>query len=91
MPRRFRDPFAMPHRDLPPPVRGERILRWIMVALVVWGVVHAAGAWTLNYDPRRPLVVLACVGGFLGFWAAMLAARRRRLAHRVADGGQPRE
>jgi len=50
-----------------------------MVALVVWGIAHAIGAWTLNYDPRRPLVVLACVAAFLGFWSALLAARRKRV------------
>ena len=58
------------------------LIAGIMLALVGWGVFHAIGAWTLNYDARRPLVVLACVFGFLGFWLAMLAARRRRLAGR---------
>jgi hypothetical protein len=57
-----------------------------MAALVVWGLFHAAGAWTLNHDPRRPLIVIACVAAFLGFWLAMLAARRRRLA-RGSSGG----
>jgi len=51
-----------------------------MIAIVVWGCLHAVGAWQLNHDPRRLLVVLGCVAGFLGFWLAMLAARRRRLA-----------
>ena len=60
---------------------AERIIAWIMVGLVVWGLFHAAGAWTLNHDPRRPLIVIACVAAFLGFWLAMLAARRRRLDH----------
>jgi hypothetical protein len=64
----------------PSPPGAERLIRWIMVALVVWGLIHAAGAWTLNHDARRPLVVIACVAGFLGFWLAMLASRRRRLA-----------
>ena len=66
----------------PTPPGAERILAWIMGALVVWGLFHAAGAWTLNHDARRPLIVLACVAAFLGFWLALLAARRRRLAHR---------
>jgi hypothetical protein len=50
-----------------------------MLALVAWGVVQALGSWLSNHDPRRPLLVLACVGGFLGFWLTVLAARRRRL------------
>jgi CHASE2 domain-containing sensor protein len=59
---------------------AERIIRWIMAGIVVWGVFHGIGAWRLNHDPRRLLVVLACVAAFLGFWLAMLAARRRRLS-----------
>ena len=52
-----------------------------MAALVVWGLFHAIGAWTLNHDARRALIVLACVAMFLGFWLALLAGRRRRLDH----------
>jgi len=63
------------------PPGAERILAWIMGGLVVWGLFHAFGAWTLNHDPRRPLVVIACVAAFLGFWRALLAVRRRRLDH----------
>ncbi len=62
-----------------PPPGAEKIIRWIMIGIVIWGIAHAIGAWTLNHDARRPLVVLACVAAFLGFWTALLAARRRRL------------
>ena len=58
----------------------EKILRWIMLALVVWAVIQAIGAWLFNYDPLRGLIVLGCMGGFLGFWWAALAARKRRLS-----------
>jgi hypothetical protein len=61
-----------------PPPGAERLLRWIMVGIVVWGVFHAIGAWTLNHDARRPLVVLACVAAFLGFWLVMLSTLRRK-------------
>jgi hypothetical protein len=71
--------FDMPASASPSPPGAERILAWIMSALVVWGLFHAVGAWTLNHDARRPLIVLACVAAFLGFWLALLAARRRRL------------
>jgi len=64
-------------RRLDGPPGAETIIRWIMAALVVWGVFHAVGAWTLNHDVRRPLVVMACVLGFLGFWLAMLRTLRR--------------
>jgi hypothetical protein len=64
----------------PTPLPGaENIIRWIMIGIVIWGIAHAIGAWTLNHDARRPLIVLACVAAFLGFWTALLAARRRRL------------
>ncbi len=61
----------------------ERILSWIMLAVLVWGLFHAFGAWTFNHDARRPLVVIVCVLGFLGFWSLMLAVRRRRLARGI--------
>jgi hypothetical protein len=67
---------------------GEKILRGIMVALVAWGVLQALGAWLFNQDPLRPLIVLGCVGGFLGFWLALLSVRRRR---GVADRPPPAE
>ena len=69
----------MPGTSTAAPRNPEKILRGIMLALVVWGVIQALGSWLFNHDPRRPLIVLACVGGFLGFWLAALAARRRRL------------
>jgi hypothetical protein len=74
-------------KDMPTsasPPGAERILAWIMAALVVWGLFHAAGAWMLNHDARRPLIVIACVAAFLGFWLAMLSARTRRLAREQA-------
>lgn len=63
----------------PQPPDAERILRGIMIAVLVWGSILAAGSWTLNHDPRRPVVVLGCVLAFLGFWKAMLASRRGRI------------
>ena len=60
-----------------PPDAGP-LIRWIMGAVLVWGTILGVGAWRLNNDPRRLLVVLACVIAFIGFWALMLAARARR-------------
>jgi hypothetical protein len=78
----------------PSPPGAERIIAWIMAAIVAWGLFHAVGAWTLNHDARRPLIVLACVAAFLGFWLALLASRRRRLAQQsraqVGTGEQRR-
>jgi CHASE2 domain-containing sensor protein len=66
---RMTTPFAPPGAD--------RIIRWIMVAIVVWGAILAVGAWTLNHDIRRPIMVMACVLGFLAFWLAMLRTLKR--------------
>jgi RsiW-degrading membrane proteinase PrsW (M82 family) len=52
------------------------ILLSITVALIAWGLFHAYGAFSLNQNPWRPVVVLTCVGGFLAFWWAMLATRK---------------
>lgn len=68
--------------DVTPPPDARRLLRWIMGAVLVWGTILAIGAWRLNNDPRRLVVVLACVIAFLGFWLMMLAARSRRLRQR---------
>lgn len=59
-----------------------RIIRWVVAGIVVWGIFHALGAWRLNQNPLRPVVVLACVAAFLGFWMTMLAVRQRRLSQR---------
>jgi protein-S-isoprenylcysteine O-methyltransferase Ste14 len=69
---------AMEAPSTPPGAR--RLIRGIMLAVLVWGVVLAIGAWRLNNDPRRLLVVLACVVAFLGFWLAMLGLRARHVA-----------
>ena len=65
-------------RSNPP---GSKILiRWIFGGLIVWGIAQAIGAYSLNHDPRRPLIVLACVGAFLGFWVALLVLFKRKLS-----------
>lgn len=66
----------------PPAARqaDRSLIRWIMLGVLAWGCVQALGAWTLNHDWRRPLVVMACVAGFLGFWLLLLRARGRRAA-----------
>jgi hypothetical protein len=54
------------------------VIALLIVAVLAWGVFHAVGAYRFNHDPRRGLVVLACVGGFLGFWAVLLWNQRRQ-------------
>jgi hypothetical protein len=94
----------------------------LMLALVVWGVLLAVGAFlgpgmgkparsidagdqqeTLtkegdkpasatapqhtqrNFDIRKPLIVGACVGVFVGGWGLALWARQRRLEQKPPD------
>ena len=65
-----------------PPADTVRIIRWVVLGVLAWGVFHAVGAWRYNNNPLRAVVVLACVLGFLGFWMTMLAVRQRRLSSR---------
>lgn len=60
------------------PPGAERIIRWLFGGLIVWGIAQAIGSYTFNHDPRRPMVVLACVGTFLGFWLALLKTWQKR-------------
>jgi hypothetical protein len=62
-----------------PPVSNRTILIWIMLALAAWGIFHAFGAWLLNYDVRRPLIVIGCMAAFLAFWGLLLWTRHRKL------------
>ncbi len=55
----------------------------IIAALALWGVYLAIGSYlglaeeTRQFDIRRGLIVLACMGGFLLFWGALLWNRSR--------------
>ena len=69
-------------------IQNQRLLRWIMLAVLIWGIVLSIGAALYGVHPRTgsisyapyPLrggVLLACVLVFLGFWEVMLRVRRR--------------
>jgi hypothetical protein len=64
---------------------SRRVLGLIAVGLLVWGAYLALGDWlhynaTATWRPWRSAMILAAVGGFLGFWWLMLRSRARRLA-----------
>ena len=72
-----------------PPRRARRVVVWVMLAVIVWGAILAAGTYLYRYEAepgnlasqraaRRSLVVLGCTGGFIAFWGAALAWRSRR-------------
>ena len=60
----------------------------IVAGIAVWGILLAIGAYlgitdeAPSYDIRRAGIMLAATAGFLTFWLAALALRRRRLRHK---------
>ena len=74
---------SRPYNDCMDETVGRNRLLWgIVGAVAVWGAVLAVGAWRLNHNVWRTVVVLGCVAAFLGFWGMMLAIRARRLRGR---------
>jgi VIT1/CCC1 family predicted Fe2+/Mn2+ transporter len=75
-----------PSQPTPPaedPQKATRyVLAFIMGGVLIWGSIHAVGAYMYNHDVWRAVVVMASVLLFLGFWLAMLSARARRIARR---------
>jgi protein-S-isoprenylcysteine O-methyltransferase Ste14 len=57
----------------------QRLIVLIFLGVLAWGVFHAVGAYRLNHNVARPLVVLGCTLAFLGFWLIMLRSRSRRI------------
>lgn len=55
----------------------RKLIAAIMLAVVAWGTVQAIGAYRFNHNPWRAVMVLSCVGAFLGFWGILLARQSR--------------
>jgi hypothetical protein len=64
------------------PSHQSRLIWLLIVAVLAWGIYHAVGAYRLNHNPYRALVVMLCVGGYLGFWILLLRRRQSRLERR---------
>jgi membrane protein DedA with SNARE-associated domain len=70
-------------------MKSTHVFWLIMLGVTAWGIFLAVGSYLggidpaggsfLRHDVRRSLVILACVAGFLTFWALMLRSRERRL------------
>ncbi len=54
-------------------------MRWIMLAVLVWGLLLALGTFLFgrNQPLWRAAIVAGCTLAFLGLWVAALAVRRR--------------
>lgn len=57
----------------------SRVVAGIAIAIAVFGVIVAAGVYWSDPSPdwRKPLVVLAASGVFLGVWGLALRSRNR--------------
>ncbi len=55
-----------------------KLLAGLSLGLAAWGIYHAIGAYRFNHDPRRGLIVVACMAAFLAFWWLMLLTRKPR-------------
>lgn len=79
----------MPKPKLKPETEPDsRGVYWIMLAVGIWGALLASGAFLFGYDetegairlapnPVRGLIVIGCVGVFLGGWALLLRGGRK--------------
>ena len=72
-----------------------RPIRWLMLALMVWGVYLALGTSRFARDFSdsvwKGAIVLGCVVAFLGLWTAVLANKRRHLASDRVDESEQSE
>jgi len=64
-----------PQDDSPDGESKRRIVFWIAVGILGWGILLAIGDFLANHDYRRPLIILASVLLFIGFWLLMLRSR----------------
>ena len=53
----------------------RKIVFWIAVGILVWGIVLAVGDFLANHDRRRPAIIVSSVVIFVGFWLLMLRTR----------------
>lgn len=64
----------------------KRLTFGIMLALIVWGVALAVGSTGIfiqesMFDLRKSLIVVVCIGLFLGLWAIVLFGRKSDGSH----------
>ena len=62
-----------------PTAERPDITRWIMLAILVWGLVLALGTFLFggNQPLLRAAIVAGCTMAFLGLWLAAMAVRKR--------------
>jgi len=72
--------------------KRDLIIPYIVIGLILWGALLGLGAYVFRgqHDLRKPLIILACVGVFVGFWGVLLWVNRGRLlrGHQTRDDGK---
>ncbi len=62
--------------DTRQPMSPRTILTLIFAGLLLWGLYIAGGVLWYGLNPLGALIVLVCVGIFLGFWALLLRSQK---------------
>jgi hypothetical protein len=67
--------------DEPSPGPAVNLTRWIMLAVLAWGLLLALGTYLFggNQPGLRAAIVALCTLAFLGMWWTALALRKRRI------------
>lgn len=70
---------------------GNHAVRWIMLAILIWGTVLATSAFINGRSMvlERAAVVFGCTVFFLGLWWAVLTHRNWRLRRERESKGTP--
>jgi hypothetical protein len=63
--------------DNRPPMSPRMILALVMGGLILWGIYVALGVLYYGLNPVGAVLVLVCVGMFLGFWLLLLRTQNR--------------
>lgn len=60
--------------------RGSQGIKIVFFVLIIWASVIALGSFQTqaSTDVRRPLIVIATMGVFLGVWATAIWVRQKR-------------
>ena len=60
-----------------PPLSPRLLFALIMGGMLASGAYVAIGAYLYNHDPWRGVIVMVCVGLFLGCWLLLLWSQSR--------------
>jgi hypothetical protein len=53
------------------------ILMLVIGGILLWGIYVAAGVLFYGLNPAGAVVVLICIGMFVGFWLLLLRTQKR--------------